>query len=106
MRASVLPAEVAGSRARKGARRCEASKGSPVASLCLALIVSQMVAESLREQGDHAWRKQAVAAMSVDEIQRREQWEAEEREALLLLEAVYGKDAMLADAAQQSSFSL
>ena len=44
---------------------------------------------------DDAWRKEDIGgALSVDEIQRREHWEAEEQEALALIAAVYGKSAI------------
>ena len=58
-------------------------------------------------QAEHAWRNQLdlAAPLSVDEIQRREQWEAEEAEALLLIAAVYG-DAYADGAGDSSSAPL
>ena len=86
------------------ARALEEPHSPPPASLSLAAIQAEQGGGKQGRRrgkvnrpmtGDHAWRnEQNVApAASVDEIQRRELWEAEEREALDLIRAVYGDAA-------------
>jgi len=55
---------------------------------------------------EQAWRSHNdVRPLSVAEIQQREEWEAEERESLRLIQAVYGDQALLPHSAT-TSFSL
>ena len=51
-------------------------------------------------QADHKWRNElnAAPALSLHDIQQREMWEEEEREALALIRAVYGEQALAPDA--------
>jgi len=78
---------------------------APPSSLSLAAIqTEQGGGKQARGRGkvkrpisrDHAWRNElnVAPAPSVDEMQRREVWEAEEREALDLIRAVYGEAAV------------
>jgi len=61
----------------------------------------------IHNKAEQAWRNNDVGGtpLSVAEIQRREQWEAEEREALSLIQAVYGDAALLPDS-HAAAFSL